>query len=96
MEEQTRQQVQGAVELARDAVQAGARSIGAAHEEIADIPYRVLRRIPVVARPAGAIGRVQQGITRFVYAAVGATSGLATAVATCLLQAAAAERSETS
>lgn len=92
MEEQTVRQMQGAVDLLRDGIQAGAGSIGAAHQEIAEIPYRVLRRIPGVSRPAGAIGRIQRGITHLAYAGVGAIAGVVAAAATRLLQATVAEQ----
>jgi len=92
MEEQTAQQAQGAVELLRDAVQAGARSIGAAHQEIADLPYAILRCIPVVSRPASAIGQVQTKITRAAYRSVGVVTGIVAAGAALLIQAAAANR----
>lgn len=86
MQEQTRHQMQGAVELLRDATQGAAGAIGTAHEDIAAIPYAVLRRIPLLAGPAGAIERTQLGITRLAYRSVGAIAGAAAAVATRLLQ----------
>ena len=75
MEEQTVQQLQGAAELLRDGVQAAARSIETAHLEIAEVPYRVLRRVPLVALPAAAVGRVQRDITQLAYRSVRAAAG---------------------
>lgn len=76
MDKHTVQQMQGAVELARDAVLVGTGKIGATHLEIADIPYHFLRRVPLVAGPAGAVERVQQGIARLVYASLSVIAGV--------------------
>ena len=92
MEEQTKRQMQGAVELLRDVVQAGAGSIGAAHQEIAEVPYRVLSHIPGISRPAGAIGNIQREVTQLAYATVGAIAGAVAAATTHLLQAMVAEQ----
>lgn len=87
MEEQTARQAQGAVELLRDAVQAGAGSIGAAHQDIAALPYAILGCIPIISRPARAIGQVQTNITRVIYRSVGNIAGSLAAWATLLIQA---------
>lgn len=86
MREPTRQQIQGTIELLRDATQAAAKSIGAAHEDIAGIPYAALRCVPLLARPADAIERTQLGITRLVYGSVAAVAGATATVATLLLR----------
>lgn len=86
MDKHTVQQMQGAVELARDAVLVGTGKIGATHQEIADIPYHFLRRVPLVAGPAGAVERVQQGITHLVYASLSVIAGVVAVAAKHLLQ----------
>ena len=86
MDEQTVRQVQGAVELLRDGVQGAAKSIGAAQEEMAGIPYGVLSCIPLVRGPAAAAGRVQRDITRLAYGSVSAAAGAVAAGVTRLLQ----------
>ena len=91
MQHQTVRQLQGAVDLLRDAVQGTAVALGAAHAEIAGQPYNVLRRIPLVSRPAGAVESMQRDITRLVYRSVGAVAGAAACAAALLLQAAQAE-----
>lgn len=86
MDKHTVQQMQGAVELLRDAVQVGTDKIGATHQEIADVPYRILRRVPLVSKPASVAERVQTGITHWAYASVSAIAGAVAAAANYLLQ----------
>ena len=86
MEEQTMRQAQGAVELLRDGVQGAAAAIGAAQEEIAAIPYGVLRRVPLAAGPAAAAERIQRDITGLVYGSVRAVTGVTAAAAVVLLK----------
>jgi hypothetical protein len=92
MQKQTVQQMQGAVELLRDAVQVGTEKIGAAHQEIADVPYRILRRVPVVSGPAGTVEHMQTGITQWAYTSVAAIAWLVAAAAKRLLQTVETER----
>lgn len=92
MEKQAVQQMQGAVELMRDAVQVGAGSIGAAHQELAGIPYRVLQHVPLLSRPAGVVERMQRDITQLAYSTVRAIAGVVAAAATRSLNAVAAEQ----
>lgn len=87
MEEQSARQAQGTVELLRDAVQAGAKSIGAAHQDIAELPYAILRRIPVISRPARRIGQVQTHVTGVAYRSVGMVAGAVAAIATLIIHA---------
>jgi hypothetical protein len=85
MEQQTARQLQGAVELIRDVTQGAASSIGAAQEDIAGVPYRVLQHVPLLAGPAHVIERVQRTITRTAYCSVGVIAGVAATAATRLL-----------
>jgi hypothetical protein len=86
MDEQTVRQLQGAVELLRDGVQGAAAAIGTAQEEIAGIPYAVLRAIPVVKGPAAAAERAQSDITGLAYGSVRAVTGVTAAAALLLLK----------
>ena len=86
MQEQTVQQLQGAAELLRDGVQAAAKSIETAHLEIAEVPYRLLGRVPLVARPAAAVGRVQRDITQLAYRSVRAAAAVTAATVKLALE----------
>ena len=68
MEEQSVRQMQGVVELLRDAAVATSHAIGEAHARIANVPYAVLKRIPLVRGPSGRIESIQLCITAVFYA----------------------------
>lgn len=74
MERQAVHQWQGLVALVGDAVVAAADAIETAHVDTAKTPYAVLQRIPLVRRPAGAIARLQFGITAAVYSCIRAVA----------------------
>lgn len=82
MEQQSVRQMQGAVELARDATVAATTAIGEVHTQSANVPYAILKQIPLVRSPAGRIERIQSCITVVVYQSIHTISMLSASVAT--------------
>jgi hypothetical protein len=63
-------QLQGAIALLKTGIDAGSRRVEDMHLAIADKPFRVLARVPVVAEVSGVVRQFHDGITRGVHQAV--------------------------
>lgn len=63
-------QLQGAIALLKTGIDAGSRRVEDMHLAIADQPFRVLERVPVVADVSGIVRQFHDGITRGVHQAV--------------------------
>ncbi len=85
MEPETLRQLSGAVGLITDMVDATAREIEAAHQDIERQPYALLAQVQSIAQPVRGIEQVQTLITVGVYGAVRAINRVAGGVATSIL-----------
>ena len=74
--------MQGAVDLLCDATVATSDAIGEAHAQTANVPYAVLKSIPLVRGPAGRIESIQSRITVVVYESIRTISVFSAFVAT--------------
>jgi uncharacterized protein (DUF2236 family) len=81
VDNQSVRQMQGAVDLLRDATVAGSVAIGEIHARTAGVPYAVLKHIPLARGPAGRIEKVQSCITVAVYQSIHTFSTLSAFVA---------------
>jgi hypothetical protein len=82
VEKQSVRQMQGAVGLARDATAAVTSAIGDVHTQTANVPYAILKQIPLVRGPVVRIERVQSCITVVVYQSIHTISTLSAFVVT--------------
>ena len=74
--------MQGVVDLLRDVTVATFDAIGEAHAQITNVPYAVLKRIPLVRGPTGRIESIQSCITVVFYESIRMISLFSAFVAT--------------
>ena len=79
MDEVTKRQVRGVVELARDAVDGMAVAIGRAQRDIARSSYRILAKVTPIAPAVRAMEEAQQVATTCVYRTISLMSGVTAA-----------------
>src|SRR5262249_45219785 len=84
----------GAIDVATEMLGGGTRTIAAVHGAIARKPFVVLRRTPGVGDVSETVRVVHDGITRLVYAGIGATIAGAGAAARLAASMAGAEDRE--